>query len=162
MSRLYVDLRRLASTFRRREDSNLTMETTDLVHEAYLRLANQQNVEAMDDVSFRAAVANVIRRVLVDHARAKMTKKRGQRPKQVSLDLLVQAAEIRCTRLDELDEALGHLARLDEQASRIVELRFFGGLTVDEVSGVMQLSRRTVERGWTFAKAWLRSELDSD
>lgn len=156
ITRLYEDVRRLASSCRRRESSDLTLETSDLVHEAYLRLANQQNVEAMDEVSFRAAVANVIRRVLVDHARAKLTKKRGQRPRQVSLDLLVHAAETRGTRLAELDEALSRLASLHEQTSRIVELRFFGGLTVDEVSEIMQLSRRTVERGWTFAKAWKR------
>lgn len=160
MIRLYEDIRRFASSCRRRERSDLTLETTDLIHEAYIRLANQQNVDAMDEVSFRAAVANVIRRVLVDHARAKLTKKRGRGAKQVSLDLLVHAAETRSTRLAELHEALNRLACLHEQTSRIVELRFFGGLTVDEVSEVMQLSRRTVEREWTFAKAWLRSEFN--
>lgn len=160
MTRLYEDIRRFASSCRRRERSDLTLETTDLIHEAYIRLANQQNVDAMDEVHFRAAVANVIRRVLVDHARAKLTKKRGQGAKQVSLDLLVHAAEIRCTRLAELDDALNRLACLHGQTSRIVVLRFFGGLTVDAVSDVMQLSRRTVEREWTFAKAWLLSELN--
>jgi len=159
MAEMYEELRHLASRSLCREHSNRTLQTTELVHEAYLRLANQRNVTTMDAPHFRAAVANVMRRILVDHARSRLTQRRGGGAPILPLDTLVAQVERRGFTLPALDEALERLAHLDHRKSRVIELRFFGGLSVEEVSSVLCVRRRTVERDWTFAKAWLRNEL---
>ena len=159
MSQMYQELRHLASRSLRRERPDHTLQTTELVHEAYLRLASQHNVSTMDAPDFRAAVANVMRRILVDHARSRMTQRRGGGATILPLDALVAQAEQRGFTLPALDDALERLARLDARKSQVVELRFFGGLTVDEVSKVLRVRPCTVQRDWVFAKAWLRGEL---
>lgn len=159
MSQLYQELRQLASRALRGERCDHTLQTTELVHEAYLRLVDQRNVLAMDPVHFRAATANVIRRILVDHARSRKTQRRGGGTQVLPLDELVMQVERRGFTLPDLDEALRRLASLDRRKARVIELRFFAGLTVEEVADVLCVHRGTVERDWTFSKSWLRSEL---
>lgn len=159
---LYADLRRISSAYLRREDGCLTLQTTELVHEAYLRLAGQRNVAGMDELSFRAATANVIRRILVEHARARNRLKRGSQRTmtRVPLDIIADTVSETCSDPEALDQALARLEVLSVRQSRVVELRFFGGLEFELIADILKVSRRTVERDWTFARAWLRDELE--
>lgn len=160
LPKVYDELRCLASSYLHRERCDHTLQPTALVHEAYLRLIGQRTVGWRDRAQFFYAAATVMRRILVDHARARNAIKRGGNWRKTALDDAVTMLEERAVDLVSLDEALVRLAELDERMSRIVELRFFGGLTVEETSGVMEMSVRTVEREWTMAKAWLRGELN--
>jgi len=156
---VYDELRRLASGYMRRERSDHTLQTTPLVHEAYLRLIDQTQVEWKDRVHFFGIAARLMRQILVDHARTRDAQKRGGDLTKLSLDEAVSFSKKRDIDLVELDDALLSLASFDEQQSRIVELRFFGGLTIEETAEVLRISPSTIKREWGLAKAWLRREI---
>jgi RNA polymerase sigma factor (TIGR02999 family) len=156
---VYDELRRLAGRYLRHERPDHTLQSTDLVHEAYLRLVDQQSVRWQSRAHFFGIAAQMIRRILVDHARKRHAAKRGAAPVKLALDEAVAAAGPRDVDLVALDEALEGLARLDAQQSRVVELRFFAGLTIEETAEVLRVSPATVKRDWTTAKAWLYRDL---
>lgn len=157
---VYNELRQMARRAMRREGGNHTLQTTALVHEAYLRLARPRAVSFNDRVHFFAVASTVMRRILVDHARAKGASKRGggQVPEPVeTFGPSVNVGDPE--RVLAVDAALTRLALLDERQGRIVELRFFAGMTVDETAEALKVSPRTVKREWQLAKAWLYGEL---
>jgi len=156
---VYDELRRVASRYLRHEPVDHTLQPTALVHEAYMRLIDQRKVQWRNRAHFYGVAAQIMRRILVDHARAHGAEKRGRGWERVPLidDELHAAPE--AVDVLALDEALDRLVAFDPQQGRIVELRYFGGLTIDEVAEVVGLSAATVVREWTIAKAWLRSEL---
>jgi RNA polymerase sigma factor (TIGR02999 family) len=156
---IYAELRRLASSYLRRERPNHTLQPTALVHEAFLRLVDQKEVRWQNRAHFFGIAAQAMRRILVDHARAHAADKRGAGQKPIALDEALVAAPSLDVDLLALDEVLTRLERLDLQQSRIVELRFFGGLTIEETAEVMGISPATIGREWTLAKAWLYAEL---
>lgn len=162
MNAVYDELRRLARGYLRRERSGHTLEPTGLVHEAYMRLVDQSRVDWRGKTHFFAVGAQMMRRLLVDHARHHDRKKRGGDFRQVTLADAAVPFLGRTLGRDELlalNTALEKLAELDERQARIVELRFFAGLKVDEVAEALGVSKRTVEADWTHARAWLRREL---
>lgn len=156
---VYQELRGLATAHLGKERSDHTLQATALVHEAYLRMVGQRSAGWEDRTQFFAAASAVMRRVLVDHARARKAAKRGGGRQRSALDDVVTCFEERAYNLVALNEALERLATVDERMARVVELRFFGGLTVAEAATVVNVPQRTVERDWTLAKAWLRGEL---
>jgi RNA polymerase sigma factor (TIGR02999 family) len=155
---LYGELRRLARSYLRHERQHNTLDTTGLVHEAYLRLARQGSVDWANRAQVLGVAAQMMRRVLVDRARRRRAAKRVPAAVQVPLD---EVEDKRAGGVDvlALDEALHGLARLDPQQAHIVELRFFGGLSVEETAEVAGISTATVKREWSLAKAWLRREV---
>lgn len=155
---VYDDLRRLAAAYLKNEHNAQTLQPTALVHEAFMRLADWENVSWQSRAHFFAAAARVMRNVLVDHARAKRARKRdfGQR---VALDEVVSYPSGREFDLLALEEALVSLERIDGRQARIVELKFFGGLTNKETAHVLGVSETTVKNEWDFAKAWFQREL---
>ena len=159
---LYSELRSLAASYLRRERLDHTLQPTALVNEAYIRLFKGENVGWNDRTHFLATCARVMRNLLVDHALGKKRLKRGRGHNRVPLDVVSAVFEKSALDLVALDDALQRLAVFDEQKSRIVELRFFGGLTIEETSGVLDVSHATVEREWKVARAWLRRELGGD
>lgn len=156
---VHSELRRLARRYMARERPGHTLQTTALINEAYLRLVDQHSVQWQDRAHFFAVAAQVMRHILVDHARKYQSDKRGAGAQKLALDEVAIANEERAAELVALDEALERLAALDQRQSQIVELRFFGGLTVDETAGVMKLAPITVMREWRLAKAWLRDTI---
>lgn len=152
---MYDDLRRLACTYLSRQSRDHTLQPTALVHEAYLRLVQQDNPPARGRTHCFCLAAKAMRSVLVDHARRRKAAKRGGGARRVPLDDVVAMYEDRALNLLVLDEALNDLAALDPQLVRIVEMRFFGGLTEREIAGVMGVSERTVRREWSVARMWL-------
>lgn len=156
---IYDELRRLAEHYLRRERPNHTLQPTALVHEAYLRLVNQRQVQWHNRAYFFGAAAQVIRRILVDHAREHQAAKRGGGEHKVTLDEDVALSEQRDLDLLALDDALRRLAEIDPQKSRIVELRFFSGLSIEETAEVLGVSTATVTRQWRTVKAWLHREI---
>ena len=156
---VYAELRRLALCYLSKERSDHTLQPTALVHEAYLRLVGQRSVGWEDRTQFFAAAATVMRRVLVDHARARNATKRGGGRRRTALDDVVTCFEERACDLVALNEALERLAAMDGRKAQVVELRFFGGFSVEEAAKFIGIPRRTAEREWTLAKAWLRGEL---
>ena len=156
---VYRELRAMAGRFLRREHPDHTLQPTELVNEAYLRLVDQKRASWQGKTHFLAASAQAMRRILVDHARSKLRKKRGQRPKRVELTESLSITTESAADVVAIDEALERLQELDPRQAQIVELRFFGGLTVSEVADAMKLSKRTVEREWAMIRAWLRQEL---
>ncbi len=158
---VYDELRRQARRHLRRERAGHTLQTTALVNEAYLKLIDQRGFDWESRAHFFAIAATLMRRILVDHARTKLRRKRGGSAIMVTLDetLLAGATDEANTDLLALDEALEKLVELDEQQARIVELRYFSGLNIDETAAVLKLSEATVNRDWKMAKAWLRHEL---
>jgi RNA polymerase sigma factor (TIGR02999 family) len=156
---VYDELRRLARSYLRRERSDHTLNGTALVHEAYLRLVDQRNVEWHSRSHFFALAAESIRRILVDHARARIAEKRGGANVKVSLDEALAPADEKDLDMLALDDALKALAGADPQQSRIVELRYFAGLTIEETADVLSISPATVKREWTTAKAFLKREM---
>ena len=156
---VYDELHRLARRQMRHERPDHTLQATALVHEAYLRLVNQRQRTWQNRAHFIAVAAQVMRRILVDYARARRTLKRGSAPHKVPLEEALFFTEEQSDDLVSLDEALERLAQFDERQSRVVELRFFGGLTVDETAEVLGISSKTVERDWTMARAWLHGEV---
>jgi RNA polymerase sigma factor (TIGR02999 family) len=162
MPLVYDDLRRLARRYMRGEGSGHTLQTTGLVNEAYLRLVDQKNVRWQSRAHFFGIAAQMMRRILVDHARKRQRIKRGGGAFRVSLDKAEAVALEKPTDLLALDEALTRLSELDVRKSRIVELRFFGGLSIEETAEVLQVSPGTVMRDWTLAKAWLYRALGNE
>ena len=157
---VYDELRRQAANYMRRERPGQSLQTTALVHEAYLRLVDQRAVDWQNRNHFFAIAAQVMRRVLVDHARQHQAVKRGGIDlKLLPLDDAEASRDAEDIDLVALDQALERLALLDEQQSRVVELRFFSGLSVEETAEVLNVSSRTVKREWRAAKAWLLREL---
>ena len=159
---VYDELRRQAARYLRREQPGHTLQTTALIHEAYVRLVDQRNVQWQNRAHFFGIAAQMMRRILVDHARTKKRVKRGGSDIRVSLDDATVAVKGQDLDVVALDEALSRLAKIDEQQSRVVELRFFSGLTVEETAAVMAISPATVKRDWSMAKAWLHRELSGD
>jgi RNA polymerase sigma-70 factor (ECF subfamily) len=158
---LYSELRSLASSYLRRERSDHTLQTTALVHEAYLRLADQREVRWKNKEQFMGVAAQLMRRILVDYSRAHGAEKRGKGFEKVFLKEAEAVAISKGKAADvvALDEALTQLAEFDPQQAHLVELRFFGGLSIEEAAGVLGISRTTVKRNWNVAKAWLAREL---
>lgn len=156
---VYDELKRLARTYMRRERSDHTLQTTALVHEAYLRLVRQKAVHWQGRSHFFGIAAQLMRRVLVDHARGHLRQKRGGPAVVLPLDETLVFSPEHSEELLRLDEALGRLAKLDARQSRIVELRFFGGMSVEETAEYLGISPKTVKRDWAVAKAWLHAEV---
>ncbi|HEY7212297.1 MAG TPA: sigma-70 family RNA polymerase sigma factor [Bryobacteraceae bacterium] len=156
---VYNELRRLAQSYIHRERANHTLQGTALVHEAYMRLVDQRQVEWRNRNHFFALSAELIRRILVDHARAKMAGKRGGDQIKLSLEEGMEPAATGDVDLIALDDALELLARTDPQQSRIVELRYFAGLKIEETAEVLGVSPATVKRDWAVAKAFLKREM---
>ncbi len=156
---VYEELHRQAARYLKHERQDHTLQTTALVHEAYVRLIDQAGVRWQNRAHFYAIAAEMMRRILVDHARRRRAAKRGGDAVKVTLNEAVQADSEQNLDLIAVDEALNKLAGLDQQQARVVELRFFGGLNVDETAEVLGISERTVKRDWRVAKAWIRREL---
>ena len=159
---VYDELRRLAAGYLKGERPGHTLQPTALVHEAYLRLVRQDRVEWQNRAHFFGIAASMMRRVLVDHARRRQAEKRDAGGFRLTLQLGEAFEAARDPELIELDQALGRLERLDSDQARVVELRFFGGLTVEETAVVLGISTATVKREWRTAKAFLRREMASD
>ena len=159
-SAVYDELRHLARNYMRGERPGHTLQTTALVHEAFLRIIDWKNVEWKSRAHFFAVASQMMRRILVDHARARRNLKRGGEWKQLSLSAVEFLPENRRTDLLDIDEALETLKRVDARKAKVVELRFFGGLTVEETAAVLDVSSDTVLNDWRFAKAWLLRELE--
>ena len=156
---VYDELRRLARSFLARERDGHTLQPTALVNETYLRLVDQTRVEWQNRAHFYGIASRMMRRVLIDHARAHATDKRGGGAVRLSLEDVQLPAEQRAASLVALDEALGRLAAMDERKCRVVEMRFFGGLSDEEIAEVLGVTTRTVLRDWKKARLWLYREL---
>jgi len=156
---VYDELRKIAAQYLRKENSGHTLQPTALVHEAYMKLVDISDINWQDRAHFFAVSANVMRHILVDHARAKLAEKRGGDAQRIELDDAISLSNEPNVDLLAVDEALNELANFDEQQSRIVELRFFGGLTIEETAHVVGISPATVKREWAMAKAWLHRKL---
>ena len=160
MPLVYDELRELAARYLRGERRGHTLQPTALVHEAFMRLVDQSRVDWSGRTHFYAVGAEAMRRILIDHARAKGRAKRGGDWQRIDLDQADTPEDMRDVDLEALLDALETLGTLDAQQARIVELRFFGGMTVEQVAHVLGVSKRKVEGDWTHAKAWLRDALD--
>lgn len=156
---VYDELRELAHRQRRNWKGNSTMNTTALVHEAYLKLVDQDRADLNSRAHFFALASRVMRHVLIDYVRRSRAEKRGGDRIKVPLDDVIVMSETRADELLALDEALQRLERLDERQSRIVECRFFGGMTIEETAAALNVSTATVTRGWRMAQAWLYREI---
>lgn len=156
---VYDELRRVARNYLRQEKQNHTLSSTALVHEAYLRLVTQKEVTWQNRAHFFGVAAQMMRRILVDHARRHGYAKRGGGALTLALDEALATPKRRDLDLVALDDALNTLAKLDERQSRMVELRFFGGLSIEETSEVLGVSAPTVKREWASARAWLYREI---
>ena len=156
---VYDELRRLAGGYMRRERGDHTLQATALVHEAYLKLVEQHSVDWQGRAHFFGIAAQVMRRILVDHARGHLREKRGSGQQAVPLDEALVFAPEQSMELVKLDEALERLSKLDPRQGKIVELRFFGGLTVEQTADLLGISPKTVKRDWSMAKAWLHGDL---
>ena len=156
---VYNELRRLAHGYLRRERKGHTLQTTALINEAYLRLVDQEHVHWANRSHFFGISAQIMRRILIDHARRYNYAKRGGGAQRISLDEAAVVAKQRGQALLMLDEALKSLAKIDPRRSQVVELRYFGGLNNEEIAGVLKISENTVTRDWNMARAWLYQEL---
>jgi RNA polymerase sigma factor (TIGR02999 family) len=157
---VYEQLRQMAHDVLRGEREGHTFATTDLVHEAYLRLVERSEVEWQDSSHFFAVASRAMRRILVDYARKRGAVKRGSAPRKVPLMDEVLSIDERADTLLALDEALTRLGTVNERLARVVEYRFFGGLTEDQTAQILQLTPRTVRRDWVKARGWLYTELN--
>lgn len=156
---VYDELRRVAHRYMSRENSGHTLQTTALVNEAYLKLADTNNLNWQDRAHFFAVSANVMRHILVDHARATRALKSGGGAQHVGLEDVVEIPQAPNKDVLALNDALNRLASVDDRKSKVVELRYFGGLSVEETAEVLKVSADTVMRDWRLAKAWLLREL---
>lgn len=159
MPLVYQELRRLARQQMRRECQGDTLQTTALVNEAYLRLIDYERVQARDRNHFLAIAAQAMRRILIERARGRRSEKRGSNPQKISLEDVADLADERAAALLALDDALQALATIDPRKAQLVELRYFGGLTIDETADVLGVSTPTVERDWRTARIWLHREI---
>jgi RNA polymerase sigma factor (TIGR02999 family) len=157
---IYRELRRLAGNYMSRERKEHTLQPTALVHEAYLKLVDQSHKDWQNRQHFFAVSAQVMRRVLVDHARMRLRSKRGGKHIRVPADEVFLMSEGQSTEVLAVHESLSRLAKLDSRQSRVVELRFFGGLTVAATAKILGVSPKTVKRDWNHAKAWLYGEIE--
>jgi RNA polymerase sigma factor (TIGR02999 family) len=156
---VYDELRVIARSYLRQERPDHTLQPTGLVHEAYLRLINQQRVDWRNRAQFFGLAANMMRRILVNHAESKRAQKRGGGAEKITLDEVAVVFDNDVVDLIALDEVLGRLEKLDKLKSDVVELKFFGGLTIAEIGEVTKTSTATVEREWAFARGWLYNAL---
>src|SRR5262249_32499212 len=156
---VYGELRRLADRYVRRERQGHTLQSTALVHEAWMKLIDQRNVHWQNRAHFFGVAAQMIRRILVDYARNRHAEKRGGHAFKLSLDDAIEVPKQRDLDLVALDDALDGLSKVDAQQGRIVELRFFAGLSIEETAEVLRISPATVKRDWVSAKAWLYREM---
>ena len=159
---VYQELRRMADRYLRLESPGHTLQPTALVHEAYMRLIDQTQVSWQNRAHFFGVAAQMMRRILVDHARTKQRDKRGGPARKLSLNEVMNVAKGPAADLVALDAALESLAQIDPRKSRVIELRFFGGLSVEETAEVLEVSPQTVLRDWKLAKAWLYQEMKSE
>jgi RNA polymerase sigma factor (TIGR02999 family) len=157
--RVYQELRRIAGHCMQNEHSARTLQTTALVHEAYLRLVNVDDVDWQHRAHFFAVCAQIMRRILLDAARKRTRVKRGGNTPKLNLDEVPDVSSERARELIALDDALDRLAEVDPRKARIIELRFFGGLSVEEAAAVLKVSPRTVAQDWKLARAWLLVEI---
>ncbi len=160
MPLIHEELRRLAHHYMSHERPGHTLQTTALVNEAYLRLVNRKGVHWQNRAHFFAIAATLMRSLLVDHARSHAYAKRGGDARKITIDEAMIVSQERAAEVVALDDVLKQLANFDPQQSRIVELRFFGGLTIDETAEVLGLSPATIKREWSTARAWLYRELN--
>ncbi|HKR23430.1 MAG TPA: sigma-70 family RNA polymerase sigma factor [Pyrinomonadaceae bacterium] len=156
---VYEELHRLARRYMSRERKGHTLQTTALINEAYVRLVDQRNVQWANRSHFFAISAQIMRRILIDHARRHGYAKRGGGARQVSLDETAAVIQENLSEFLRLDEALTSLAQLDPRRSQVVELRYFGGLNNEEIADVLKISENTVIRDWNMARAWLYRQL---
>jgi RNA polymerase sigma-70 factor (ECF subfamily) len=159
---VYDELRRIAHRYVQRERNGHTLQTTELVNEAYARLLGSQRIDWQNRAHFFGVTAQVMRRILIDHARRRRYAKHGGDVRHVSLENAAVMTSQRATELILLNEALNELAKIDLRKSRVVELRYFGGLSLEETAEVLQISLMTVRRDWRAAKAWLYKAVTSD
>lgn len=151
----------MAKNYMNSQPSEHTLQTTALIHEAYLKLADNQGKNWQNRTHFFAVAAQAMRHILVDHARSQKTEKRGGETQIVSLEEVAVISSERAAEVVALDEAIENLSKVDERKSRVVELRYFGGLSVEETAEVLNVSPETVMRDWRFAKTWLLRELSN-
>jgi RNA polymerase sigma-70 factor, ECF subfamily len=156
---VYQELRRIAGNYLRQENPGHTLQPTALVHEAWLRLIDQTRVDWRNRAQFFGVAARMMRRILVDHAKAKHREKRGGDAVKLSLDDLINFSQERAADILALNDALDELTRIDARKSRVVELRFFGGFSVEETAQILEVSPETVMRDWKMAKAWLYQQI---
>lgn len=160
MPLVYDELRRQAARFMRRERDGHSMQTTGLVHEAYIKLVDQRSVNWQNRAHFYGIAAQAMKRILVDHAKARHREKRGGVAEDLPIDEARFAfSDERNVDLVELDEALARLAKLDARQARLVELKFFAGMSIEEIAEILQISPATIKREWNSAKAWLHREI---
>lgn len=157
---VYDELRSIAAKYLRNERRNHTIQATALVHEAYIRLIKWETVSWQNRAHFFSVAAQIMRNILVDYARRKKSEIRGGNFEQITLDERVGFAQMSEIDLVDLDDALNELEKLSERQSKIVELRFFGGLTIEETAETLKVSEMTVKRDWNFSKAWLYEKLN--
>ena len=160
MPLIYHELRRMAHRQMRRERAGNTMQTTGLINEAYLRLIDYKRVQPRDRSHFFAIAAQAMRRVLIERARSRNSAKRGSGGEKVSLEEVAELVDERAASLVALDEALATLATMDPRKAQIVELKYFGGMTIEETAEVLDVSTPTVERDWQMARIWLHREIN--
>lgn len=159
---VYQELRRMAGSYLRQENPGHTLQPTALVHEAWLRLIDQARVDWRNRAQFFGVAAQMMRRILVDHAKTKHREKRGGDAVKLSLGEVINLSCERAADLLALDDALNELARIDERKSRVVELRYFGGFSVEETAQILGVSPETVMRDWKLAKAWLYQQISRE
>jgi RNA polymerase sigma factor (TIGR02999 family) len=162
MPLVYNELHRLAHRYMAREEPGQNLQTTALVHEVYLRLVDVENVDWQNRTHFYSLCARLMRRILVDFARSRNYQKRGGQIPHIQLEEAATVSAVIGSEILSVDEALQHLAEVDPRKSDVVELRFFGGLTVQETAAALQVSEETVMRDWRLAKAWLLRELSNE
>ena len=162
MPLVYTELRQLARRYMRQERPGHTIQTTALIHEAYLRLVDQNHVRWQNQAHFFGIAARLMRQILIEHARRHTRAKRGGGAGTIALDEVAVVSRTRATELLDLDDALERLAAIDPRKSRVVELRFFGGLSVEEAATVLHVAPNTVLRDWRLAKAWLHREISHE
>ncbi len=159
MPLVYDELRRMARSYMRGQSSGHTFQTTELIHEAYLKLAKQEDPDWQNRAHFFGVASQAMRHILVDYARAKNTGKRGGSAKNITLEESLIVSPEHSEEVIALDDALNRLAELDERKTKVVEMKFFGGLKIEEIAEVLKISPETVKRDWSFAKSWLLREL---
>jgi RNA polymerase sigma factor (TIGR02999 family) len=162
MPLVYDELRMMAKRFMRNQPSGHTFQTTELIHEAYLKLAKQEDNNWQNRSHFFGVASQAMRHILVDYARAKRSEKRGGFANRITLDEGLAVSTEQSEELVALDEALNRLAVLDQRKTHVVEMKFFGGLKIEEIAEVLKISPETVKRDWSFAKTWLLRELASN
>lgn len=161
LPQVYNELKRISSKYLRDEYRNHTLQTTELVHEAYLKLVGNQNISWQNRAHFFGIAAQSMRQILVDHARKRKSLKRGEGKSNLSLDEVFEISEKTDDQLIALDEALNKLEAIEERSCKLVELRYFSGLTIEETAEVLNISPATAKRDWNFAKAWLYREISN-